>query len=551
MTLFSASPFQPIATPSRATRDVLSRQVTDLARLHELATHLVQDHSLQPVLEEVLQAVIDLLGADCGVLMLHDPEEDCLFPVASVGLSQEYLARVKHVSPGEGGSGSALRERRTIIVEDVWTDPHFAQFLDVAALGGYRAALATPLVAPDGKVLGTIAAYFVTTHRPSDWEVQLVELYARYASGAVERMQLLEAAENEIAERKRAEALNHYIMGTARCLLWYADVYETGGKYFHWDAHFPELEIAERFLPLRRRQGESFQDAYYRCRLPEDRDECDRLCATFIRAGKSYSQDFRCRCARGAIRWLHEDVRVETVVPHRHWRIVAVCTDVTERRRAEEAVRSSNAEITSLNGRLQRAMMETHHRVKNNLQVIAALLEMVVDQHEHAVPVDEVKSLTRNVQALAAIHDLLTQETKRGSDVQLVSGLAVLSRLLPSLRNTVATGRIHVSLDDPRLEGRQATALALIVNELVGNAAKHGAGEIFLGLTESDGTVRLEVADEGPGFPEGFDAERSAHTGLELVVNLGRCDLAGAVSFENRPECGARVVLLFPLSGVN
>ena len=56
------------------------------------------------------------------------------------------------------------------------------------------------------------------------------------------------------------------------------------------------------------------------------------------------------------------------------------------------------------------------------------------------------------------------------------------------------------------------------------------------------------VADRGPGFPPGFDWQTAAHTGLELIEGAGRYDLQGTISYENRPEDGARVVVTFPSS---
>jgi two-component system, sensor histidine kinase PdtaS len=109
-------------------------------------------------------------------------------------------------------------------------------------------------------------------------------------------------------------------------------------------------------------------------------------------------------------------------------------------------------------------------------------------------------------------------------------------------------------VQDARLPVRQGTSLAVLVNELVSNAVKHGRGDIGLSfgmLPGSNGSgprARLEVTDQGPGFSPDFDPAKAANTGVELIESLGRWDLQGEVEYANRPEGGARVVVTFPLS---
>jgi two-component sensor histidine kinase len=97
---------------------------------------------------------------------------------------------------------------------------------------------------------------------------------------------------------------------------------------------------------------------------------------------------------------------------------------------------------------------------------------------------------------------------------------------------------------------RQSTSLTVLVNELVSNAVKHGRGAIRLALTTRDGRALLEVTDEGPGFPAGFDPVTAANTGLELIQTLARLDLQGDTRFENIQGGGARVVVEFPIPGL-
>jgi PAS domain S-box-containing protein len=223
--------------------------------------------------------------------------------------------------------------------------------------------------------------------------------------------------------------------------------------------------------------------------------------------------------------------------------------DIGERKSAEEALVSHQREIEALNVRLQRSMRETHHRVKNNLQIISALLDMQEMQYEEVVPISEIAWLRQHIMSLSAIHDLLTYQARDDSEVYDLSVKETMGKLVPILQSIVAGRAIDFTIEDLRLPVRQATTLTVLVNELVSNAVKHGKGRIGIHFFTKEGEAVLEVSDEGPGFPPDFDPVKGVNTGLELVQTLTRLDLNGKIRFENRPEGGAAVVLEFPMPG--
>jgi len=221
--------------------------------------------------------------------------------------------------------------------------------------------------------------------------------------------------------------------------------------------------------------------------------------------------------------------------------------EIAERMRAEEALKEKQADIEALNQRLQRAMTETHHRVKNNLQIIAAMVDMRLMEGSATIEPAEIRRLGTHVQTLASVHDILTQEAKYDGQAEFLSAREVLMRLLDMLQNTSANRHIHATVEDARLTARQGTSLALVLNELISNAQKYGKGDILVSFTRDDGYATLTVSDDGPGFPEGFDAAKAANTGMELISSLSQWDLGGEARYENRKEGGARVVIHMPL----
>ncbi len=235
------------------------------------------------------------------------------------------------------------------------------------------------------------------------------------------------------------------------------------------------------------------------------------------------------------------------------------------RRTAEEAHRQKNevlialeqalsvleaqkTELAAMNVRLRQAMTETHHRVKNNLQVIAALIDVQRDEDRESVPMGELVRLGSNVRALGVIHDILTQEARAGSESETLSARTLLERLLSALQLTTGDRRLIATLEDAPLRGRQATSLALVVNEVIANALKHGTGDITIDFLITEETVRLVVSDDGPGFAPDFSILTASNTGLELIENIVAWDLRGNITYQNREEGGARVIVTFPAS---
>ncbi len=222
-------------------------------------------------------------------------------------------------------------------------------------------------------------------------------------------------------------------------------------------------------------------------------------------------------------------------------RFAVLFTDITAKTRRE-------AENAALTVRLRRAMQETHHRVKNNLQVIAALVEMQADDAGETGVSAPLRRINQHIQALAVIHDLLTQNAKTDSDLSHLGAKSVLNTLLPLMQNTVGDRRLLWEIDDISLTAEKAASLALLVSECVSNAIKHGRGAIEITLKNEGDSARLEICDDGPGFPADFNSAYAANTGLQLIESAGRWDLRGEVRYDNHAGGGGRVTVIFPLA---
>ena len=217
-----------------------------------------------------------------------------------------------------------------------------------------------------------------------------------------------------------------------------------------------------------------------------------------------------------------------------------------ERRAAEAEVREHQQEIEDLNRRLQRAILESHHRIKNNLQILIALVDAMRLGESADTKPESLTRLASHIRGLATLHELLTNQTSTpGASLDSVSARFALERLIPALSSALGVRNLLLDADDVTLSLKQVSAISLLVNELVSNAIKHGDGAIFVSLKRTGEKLRLAVCNDGPGFPPGFDPVASGSVGMSLIESIGTWDLEGTLSFDNTPT-GARVSVLFP-----
>jgi two-component sensor histidine kinase len=186
-------------------------------------------------------------------------------------------------------------------------------------------------------------------------------------------------------------------------------------------------------------------------------------------------------------------------------------------------------------------LKEVHHRVKNNLQVVASLLRLQADGIGDWRLTMALRESQNRVESMALIHEQL-YESEDLREVDLAKHATLLaSNLVNSY--AVDEGRIswNVTMESVPLAVDRAIPVGLILNELISNAFKHAfpdgrKGSLSIDGRRSNGKVVLEVRDDGVGMPEGADPARPKSLGLEIVAILTR-QLKG--TFEIERGCGA------------
>ena len=190
-------------------------------------------------------------------------------------------------------------------------------------------------------------------------------------------------------------------------------------------------------------------------------------------------------------------------------------------------------------------LKEVHHRVKNNLQVIASLLRLQAGAIEDPAVAVALRESQQRVESMALIHEQL-YETGDLREVDLAEHAALLmNNLLQSYG--VEDGRIRGSVEMERLPVGvdRAIPAGLILNELVSNAFKHAfpegrRGSIWIEGARRGGRIELVVRDDGRGIPDPGQAPRRKSLGLEIVNILTR-QLKGSLTVESKSGAAFRI----------
>jgi two-component sensor histidine kinase len=222
--------------------------------------------------------------------------------------------------------------------------------------------------------------------------------------------------------------------------------------------------------------------------------------------------------------------------------VVAVGRDVTESVETRDTLATRLRENETL-------LQEIHHRVKNNMQIMASLLNLQLARLHDSRDKKLVQESSRRIETMARVHEQLyaSRDLARVDMQPYVTEL--VERLVRTYGFEEQEVRTHTDVDDIRLSIERAVPCAQILHEVITNALKHGLRERKSGnLTvafkyASDNSLVLSVSDDGHGFTAAH-TPTSDSLGLKLIELLSK-QLDGSHAFTN--HCGTTFELRLPL----
>ena len=214
--------------------------------------------------------------------------------------------------------------------------------------------------------------------------------------------------------------------------------------------------------------------------------------------------------------------------------------DVTEVRNRDRALLSKDATIR-----------EIHHRVKNNLQTVAALLRLQARRSSNEEVRTALTESVRRVTSIAVVHDTLSMSVDERVDLD-----DVVDRLVPMMVDVATVSnavRVRREGTLGELPAELATPLVMVLAELVQNALEHAfelgtRGLVVLRARRTAGWLDVLVHDDGIGLPAGFTLAESGGLGLEIVRTLVDAELGGSLSVRPAEHGGTDAHLRLPVT---
>lgn len=248
---------------------------------------------------------------------------------------------------------------------------------------------------------------------------------------------------------------------------------------------------------------------------------------------KDHMSEFRFQHKDGDYRWILAQAAILQDKTGAAVRMLGSHIDITESKHREEQIKKALEEKETL-------LHEIHHRVKNNMQIIASLLDMQLSRKDKLDVETVVKESKGRVYAMAAIHESLHQSDNL-SEIDLNAYVQQLSRLLSQtyISRPESVG-FDIEVPDMRLPISKANPLGLVLNELISNSLKYAFPDDQEGIIRINASfqdkdiVEIVVSDSGIGLPSGFDWTNATTLGLRLVKDLVERQLNGSINYENQ-----------------
>ncbi|MBK9715270.1 MAG: GAF domain-containing protein [Kouleothrix sp.] len=531
----------------------LVRRMAELSGLHRVISAANSTLDLDTSMQMVVETVAEVIGVEACSVYLYDKNSDDLTLRATRGLNTAAIGQVR-LRLGDGVTGWAAREGRPISIHDVQREPRFhpEPMLDEEL---FHSILAVPIVLFSAerfhvgadKLQGVIT---IQTYGPRDFtpeEINFVETVAGELAFFIVNAQLyqqtgdqlhqkvqelttLQQVSKRIAEQLDLDEVLKLIVAKAVELAHVdrADIFrcdEDGRLELAATHGGTQRNGVLSFIAQAVREGRPLAvlNAYSDSRFPDlaqvaSAEGFHSLFCMPLRVQQNRIIGAICLFTREARHFDYEQVR-----------LLSTFAD-------EAAIAIENARLYAESQRalaIKSVMLqEMHHRVRNNLQTISALLAMQQRRLEQSSSgAEALRDSVARIQSIAAVHNLLCRE-----DVGVTTVDAVVRQIVEGAQSSLVSPdrpiRFEVIGEPARVDSREATVLAIVLNELIVNAMSHGltleGGKVVVETTRNDEMITVEVRDDGPSHGQAESSGSSSGLGLQIIRTLVLEDLDGA-----------------------
>ncbi|WIG57991.1 MAG: Two-component system sensor histidine kinase [Ktedonobacterales bacterium] len=542
---------------TRAT-DQARRAAARMRALQRINSAANSTLDLDQTLTTAAEAVAEEMNADlCAIFLFDDISRELRLHATNGPLPRGGLHYT--LALGEGYSGWVAQDGHPLVLADAVADVRSSAEA-LAYPDGFRGLLAVPIIFFNGvKLQGVIAAQTREPRTFSAEEIDFLEIIAGQLAMNIENGRLYEQTDEELRRKVHELSTLHRVSalvtstlvldtvlrsivaqavllsGADRSVLFEADGVDGATRQLRAVAShgFERLEIAHAAVPV----GECCVGRVARSGEPSMLIDCMRTDAgCFLRhAPEAIDDQHAVLCA--PLNTVHGTLGALCVFSSQRHTLDAHQLQLVVTFANVAAIAIENARLfteTQQGLQAKEALVnEMHHRVKNNLQQVASILNMHLRRTRNPEVEQVLGEIVGRIHGIAAVHDLLSRAKLGMAPVDEIArkivGIVSGHFVPPSLRIRFVIGSAPFHLPT-----EQATTLAIILNELIANAIEHGfegreQGEIRISGVERDGRLILRVADDGQGLPANFSLATSDGLGLYLVRNLVSGDLHGSL----------------------
>jgi two-component sensor histidine kinase/putative methionine-R-sulfoxide reductase with GAF domain len=553
-----------VPTISDITADQAAVQLARLNALHQINRAATTNLQLGALLDITVEAVVSATHSNSCAVYLYEPVTDSFALRAAVGLNPASVGAIAFRAE-LGITGAAAASRKTIVAPDAQAHP---AYLAAPQMGDtvYASQVSSPMLVPGSdQVIGVLNILSIDRREFDDDEVAFLETVSGELAMSIQNARMQRVTDAQLRRKLVELSTLQRVSRTVASSLDLPDVLRLITE------SAVELIDAEAAGVFRLRKyddsddGDASPTVEYRTgerRFYVDESQRDQLVLEVISSGaaKAVEMDYThgqrhpmfclpLRSARETWGALCLRLRPGGEISDDYLGLLQAFTDSASLaiENAQLYLQSQRSVDTS-----KALLQEMHHRVRNNLQTVAALLSLQIREDPDAETSTYLREAANRIQAIAAVHDLLSDERRmNGATTDEIARLVVeqarSTLIRPGLQVDFVIGK-----SDVRAPSKQATVLALCTNELVSNAVNHGFrgrdhGTIQIRTLRRDSFATIEVENDGEKVPDNFEPDESRGLGMKIIQRLVTSDLHGRFTIRSGGS-GTIAAITFPIA---